>query len=59
MFILRFCYNNQIKTNSEDQDKMLQYVAFNQGLLSTQISFFFKFLAVDFGIYRICMRFNM
>ena len=30
--ILRFCYNNQIQTNIKDQDKMLQYVAFYQGL---------------------------
>ena len=28
----RFSYNNQIQTNGEDQDKMLQCVAFNQGL---------------------------
>ena len=26
MYILRSCYNNQIQPNSEDQDKMLQYV---------------------------------
>ena len=30
--MLRFCYNNQIQTNCEDQDKMLQYVAFYLGL---------------------------
>ena len=59
MYILRSCYNNKIQTNIEDQDKMLQYVAFYQGLhyllrlniliiVSNQTSyyFFFKFHAV-------------
>ena len=30
--MLRLSYNNQIQTNCEDQDKMLQCVAFYQGL---------------------------
>ena len=25
MYILRFCYNNQIQTNSEDQDKLVAH----------------------------------
>ena len=52
MYILGFYYNNQVQTNSEDKDEMLQYVAFYQGLhyllrsnifiiVSKQISFLF------------------